>query len=194
MTVRVLPSTEVASLQAAPLTYSEVGATRAGDGSATRAGDGATGARPPATLPAGYRHLSRSRRLDARTTWASAVEALLSWQVPDRAGLRVRVSSAVIAQGSVGVLSFGLGRISVRAPVRVVYLDRQDDSCAFAYGTLPGHPEIGEEAFALNRADDGAIVFAITAFSRPGTLLTRVAGPVGSLVQSAATERYLRSL
>ena len=187
MTVHLLSAGQVAALEAAPLTYSEVGATRA-------RGTGATGAQPAASLPTGYRHLSRSRQLAHGTSWAAAVQALLSWQVPDRAGLRVQVSAPVIVQGSVGVLSFGLGRVAVRAPVRVVYLDRLADACVFAYGTLPGHAEIGEEAFALDRTDAGAIVFTITAFSRPGTLLTRVAGPVGSLVQSAATQRYLHSL
>lgn len=178
MTVHLLPPAEVLALQKAPLTYSEVGATRADRGK---------------NLPM-YRHLRQSRRLAAATTWTSATQALLRWQVPDRAGLRVRASSIVIEQGSVGELSFGLGKAAFRAPVRVVYLDQDADHCAFAYGTLPGHPEIGEEAFALDRDADGGILFTITAFSRPGTLTTRVAGPLGALVQSAATWRYLRSL
>ena len=78
--------------------------------------------------------------------------------------------------------------------MRVVYLDETDNHCGFAYGTLPGHPEIGEEAFVLDRTDDGHIRFTITAFSRPGTMATRLAGPVGHAVQSAVTSRYLCSL
>lgn len=178
MTVRLLSPGEVVALQSASLTYSEVGATRSDRSE---------------QLP-GYRQLRRSRRLAAGTTWASATQALLRWQVPDRAGLRVRASALVIEPGSVGELSFGLGPAAFRAPVRVVYLDQEADHCAFAYGTLPRHPEIGEEAFALDRAADGHILFTITAFSRPGTLATRVAGPLGALVQSAVTWRYLRSL
>lgn len=176
MTVHLLAPAAVAALESATLTYDEVGATR--------------GALPTA----GYRTLRQVRVLSDGTEWASVRDALLRWQVPDRAGLRVRASSARIGEGSVGVLSFGWGRVSVRAPVRVVYLEDQPEHCAFAYGTLPRHPEAGEERFALDRAPDGRITFTITAFSRPATMMTRVAGPVGRLVQSGMTSRYLRSL
>jgi uncharacterized protein (UPF0548 family) len=64
----------------------------------------------------------------------------------------------------------------------------------FAYGTLPGHPELGEEAFVIDRADDDTITFAIKAFSRPATDLAKVAGPLGRLAQRRMTARYLRSL
>jgi uncharacterized protein (UPF0548 family) len=64
----------------------------------------------------------------------------------------------------------------------------------FAYGTLPGHPERGEEAFVLDRHGDGSVSFTVTAFSRPATLLAKLGGPVGHLVQNLMTDRYLGSL
>ena len=175
MTVHTLDATVLARLQTAPLTYSEVGATRT-------------------VLPPGYRLLSRMRMLPPGTSWAAAKAALFGWQVPDRAGLRVAVSTPRIQQDAVGVLSFGVGPLSVRAPVRVVYVVDTDDQVGFAYGTLPGHVETGEEAFVLDRAADGRILFTITAFSRPATRLARIAGPAGQAVQTAVTLRYLRSL
>ena len=63
----------------------------------------------------------------------------------------------------------------------------------FAYGTLPGHPESGEEAFVVERTPDDAITFTITAFSRPATVTARIAGPLGQLIQRHVTYRYLRS-
>jgi len=49
----------------------------------------------------------------------------------------------------------------------------------FAYGTLPGHPERGEEAFLITHHDDGTVTFAITAFCAPGSPLARAAGRWG---------------
>lgn len=63
----------------------------------------------------------------------------------------------------------------------------------FAYGTLPGHPESGEEAFILDRHDDETTTFTVVAFSRPASVLAKLAGPVGSLVQDVMTTRYLRA-
>ena len=64
----------------------------------------------------------------------------------------------------------------------------------FAYGTLPDHPEVGEEAFIVSRDEDDSVFLDITAFSRPGSLLVRISGPGGRAVQSIATKRYVRAL
>ena len=64
----------------------------------------------------------------------------------------------------------------------------------FAYGTLPGHPERGEEALILQQHRGGAVTFTITAFSRPAGLLARAAGPAGRAIQHHITMRYLRAL
>ncbi len=64
----------------------------------------------------------------------------------------------------------GAGPVRITAPCRVVYTVNEPDRQGFACGTLPGHPECGEEAFLVERDDDGAVTFAITAFSRPATL------------------------
>ena len=49
----------------------------------------------------------------------------------------------------------------------------------FAYGTLPGHVESGEERFLVewDRGDDG-VWYDILAFSRPNHILTRLGYPV----------------
>jgi uncharacterized protein (UPF0548 family) len=60
----------------------------------------------------------------------------------------------------------------------------------FVYGTLPGHPEEGEEAFIVSISEDGIVRFEITAFSRPANLIVRFSRPVGRGIQ----KRYLRAL
>jgi uncharacterized protein (UPF0548 family) len=80
--------------------------------------------------------------------------------------------------------------LRVRAVCRVVYVVDEPDRVGFAYGTLPGHPESGEESFILERLD-GVTRFSVRAFSRPATQLARFGGPVTSLAQRIMTARYL---
>ncbi len=79
-------------------------------------------------------------------------------------------------------------------PCRVVDIIDESQRQGFAYGTLPGHPEAGEERFVLEQLEDGRIRFTITAYSRPASRLARLGGPIGRAAQSFMTKRYLRSL
>jgi len=65
----------------------------------------------------------------------------------------------------------------------------------FAYGTLQGHPESGEEYFGvLYDPTTGAVYVEIVAFSRPGRWWSRAAAPLADRVQRLITGRYLRAL
>jgi uncharacterized protein (UPF0548 family) len=96
--------------------------------------------------------------------------------------------------GTVAILGFGIGPLILQAPCRVVYTVDEPWLQGFAYGTLAGHPESGEEAFIIEHHDDDAVTFRITAFSRPASRLARVAGPVGVVIQRQITSRYFRSV
>lgn len=121
-----------------------------------------------------------------------SVERLMTWQVHERAGLRVAASAAQVEEGAVVSMRLGLGAASLRIPCRVVHVVREADRVGFAYGTLPGHPETGEEQFTVERSG-GEILFRIDAFSRPSSRLARLAGPLGRQVQRVMTERYVRA-
>ena len=177
MTGRALLDAEAERLRRAPFTYGDVGSTRTG------------------TLPYGYGHLQRSTVVGSGTArFERAAQAVLGWDMHRRAGLRVRPSDEQVVQGAVAVVRVGVGRLGLDAPVRVVYVIDEAQRQGFAYGTLPGHPESGEEAFVVEQHEDGTVTFAITAFSRPATLLARLGGPVGRAVQSRVTDRYLRAV
>ena len=65
---------------------------------------------------------------------------------------------------------------------RIVYVVDEsgpNSKFGFAYGTLPGHVESGEERFLIewNRADD-CVWYDILAFSRPNHMLTRLGYPM----------------
>ena len=92
------------------------------------------------------------------------------------------------------VLRLGWGAVGVNAPVRVVYVVDEGGRKGFAYGTLPGHPESGEEAFVVDLGQDGRVTLTISAFSRPSSLLARWGGPLSRGVQRWVTDRYLRAV
>jgi len=85
------------------------------------------------------------------------------------------------AGGVVAVVARLLGVWWVNA-CRVVYVvDETGPACrfGFAYGTLPGHAESGEERFLVewDRADD-SVWYDILAFSRPRHPLARLGYPL----------------
>jgi uncharacterized protein (UPF0548 family) len=163
-------------LALADLTYFEVGATAG-------------------TLPAGYHHLRVSRVIGSGSdAFIAAASALLSWQVHLHAGLRVTASAPTASSGVVVLLGLGAGPLRIGAACRVVYTITESRRQGFAYGTLPGHPESGEEAFVVERRSDDSVAFTITVFALPATTAARAAGPVGRLIQRHITSRYLGAL
>jgi uncharacterized protein (UPF0548 family) len=89
---------------------------------------------------------------------------VLGWDMHRRAGLSVRSSHERVVEGAVAVVRVGWGRLGVDAPVRVVYVIDEADRQGFAYGTLPGHPESGEEALGGLKAGDKHAVAGVEPF------------------------------
>ncbi len=166
----------VVGLVRAELTYGEHGATRA-------------------ALPAGYHHVHRDVSLGTgRAAFENAVAGLFAWEMHRGAGMSVVASGPIAAPGVVVGLRVGWRSLSLLAPCRVVYCVEQPTTRGFAYGTLPGHPERGEEAFVVELRSDGDVRLVIRAFSRPASLIARAGGPVTRQVQAAFTDRYVRAL
>ena len=99
-----------------------------------------------------------------------------------------------IINGMTARLQIPVGPFSFTAPVRVVYVVDEVDRVGFAYGTMAGHPESGEESFVVEKREDDSVWLTIRAFSRPSTWYYRVAWPVLRLQQARFTKRYLRAL
>ena len=79
-------------------------------------------------------------------------------------------------------------------PCRVVWSVEEDRRAGFAYGTLPGHPEQGEEAFVVDWGADGAVWFTVRAVSRPAAWYMQAAGPLGRSGQRVFARRYVSAL
>jgi uncharacterized protein (UPF0548 family) len=69
------------------------------------------------------------------------------------------------------------------------------DAASFTYRTLAGHPELGEERFAVEKdADSGAVVVSLRSWSRPGIAVARAFAPLVRLVQVRASRAALAHL
>ena len=160
-------------LAALPLTYRDVGAT--------------TG-----PLPEGYHHVRKSAVIGrGRQRFEEAAAKVMRWGMLRGAGVRVNATTEVAAVGSEVLVGLG----PVQAPCRVVYVIDEPVRRGFAYGTLPGHPESGEELFAV-RFDPatGEVHAEVVAFSRHGTWWSKLGSPVTALMQRIITSRYLTAL
>ncbi|WP_026551630.1 DUF1990 domain-containing protein [Arthrobacter sp. H20] len=151
------------------------------------------------SLP-GYRTVSRRARVGTGyTAYARLAEGILSWQLHRGAGLSVPAGQARAVVGSDVVPAFGVGRLRLPAPCRVVWTEEPVDNdhaggaqrAGFGYGTLPGHPERGEEAFIAVLAPDGAVYFEVFAFSRHANWFFVLGAPVARFCQELVTRRYL---
>lgn len=156
-----------------PLTYPEVGATAG-------------------PLPPGYDHLGFFSQIGAgQQRFEQAANAVMHWGMQRGSGLRVQATSDIVTVGAVVVVGLG----PLRAPCRVVYVIDEPHRRGFAYGTLPGHPECGEERFLVRHDPVTAAVFTeVVSFSRPATAWGRAAKPVLMLAQRIIGRRYLRAV
>ncbi|TDW70237.1 DUF1990 family protein [Kribbella pratensis] len=153
--------------------------------------------------PEGYHRLECRERIGhGDEVFRRAADALLGWQMQPAAGLPMTATDSPprIGTNSLGRLGPGLligrsplARIGLPVPCRVVWTVNEPDRIGFAYGSLQGHPEAGEESFVITREPDG-IYFTIRAYSRGATWYTRLAGPLARKAQQYAAHRYTKAL
>ena len=147
-----------------PFTYSAVGTTAE-------------------TPPAGYvvDH-TRIKLGEGEAVFHSARAALQRWEQFRLGWVEAWSPDTPIKAGEVvAVMGKAIGLWWLNS-CRIVYVVDESgpiNKFGFAYGTLPGHVESGEERFLIewNRADD-CVWYNILAFSRPHHILTRLGYPL----------------
>ena len=160
----------------AELTYAEVGATRLRE-----------------TMPADRHVFTFEQTIGGAGVFDLAADFVLAFGMQRGAHIAVDSPSPSATAGEDVLLRLGRRPLSLTAPVRIVYVLDEPDCRGFAYGTLPGHPESGEELFVVRRVGE-RVVAEVRAFSRPGRWFTRLAGPLLHPVQHRFATTYLAAL
>jgi uncharacterized protein (UPF0548 family) len=123
---------------------------------------------------------------NGRDTFERAMAAVKQWKMFQMPWVQLCWPDAPIETGAaVGILVSHLGFWSLNA-CRIVYvIDERGavERFGFAYGTLPGHAERGEERFSVEyHSADDSVWYDLFAFSRPGPM-ARLAYPIARSLQ-----------
>lgn len=113
----------------------------------------------------------------------AAARAVTEWRMHRAMGVRMDTAAPSAVPGAVVVAGLGVGRLRLHAPCRVVWTVDEPARSGWAYGTLPGHPVRGEEAFVVERDGAGTVWLTVTAFSRRAVWWARAAGPLLPVAQ-----------
>lgn len=148
----------------------------------------------PARIPAGFRAFRHEAAIGSGAErWEEAAAAVLAWGLQRGAGISVSTPRVVVGDDVTLTIPL-LGVVPVRAYARVLELVDEPARRGFVYGTLPGHPERGEEAFLVTLDRDGTVRAVVQGFSRPAPGIWMLGAPVLRIVQAIYTKRYLRAL
>ncbi len=147
-----------------PFTYEAVGATAG-------------------TPPAGYVvDRTRIKLGEGEPVFRSAIAALKRWEQFNLGWVGAWPSDTPIQKGEVVAVmgrAVGVWWLNACRVVHVVDGDGPISKFGFAYGTLPGHVESGEERFLVEWDREGnGVWYDIVAFSRPHQFPARLGYPV----------------
>jgi len=154
----------IAEQRELPFTYTAVGATLETNGIA---------------IPSDYNvDRTRIRLGSGDADFAAAKDAIRAWKHFEMGWVGIWPAGISIEKGSVAVvLTHSLGLWSAHT-ARIVYTIDEPRRFGFAYGTLPGHAEQGEERFLVEQLDDGSVWYDVIAFSRPRHILAKLSYPL----------------
>ena len=139
--------------------------------------------------------------------FAAARRAIERWEMFHQGWAEIHPADPPVEPGTVVAVKARAWGVWTVSPCRVVYRvdeeggdpERRVRRFGFAYGTLPGHVERGEERFLVEqREDTGEVRFEILAVSRPAHPLLRLAYPLTRRAQRrfgrGALERVRRAV
>lgn len=140
-----------------------------------------------AACPPGFHSLHvRTRLGEGEAVFRRAAEAVLTWELHRALGVGIDATAERAAEGvDVTVTLAGM----IKAPCRIVWTVDEPRRAGWAYGTLTGHPECGEEAFVVDRTGDGTVWLTVAAFSRASKWYAKAGGPATRAFQHAYARR-----
>jgi len=160
---------------------------------------GQTASTPPAGFSVDHTRINLG---SGEAVFIAATKALERWEQFQLGWVEPWPPATPIRPGEAVAILARVGGLWWLNPARIVYVvdeagpvQRPVQRYGFAYGTLPGHAECGEERFLIewNLADD-SVWYDILAFSRPRNPLVRLCYPFARLVQKRFARHSAESM
>ena len=156
-----------------PFSYPCVGATR--DGGPT---------------PRGFdRDRNRQRLGTGEAVFNAARSAVRAWRMFPPPLATIEPAGIPIVEGETAVVVVRLFGVWFINSARIVYVIDEPRRFGFAYGTLPGHAERGEERFLVEWLNDDSVWYDLDAVSRPRYWAAQLAYPLTRRIQRRFARR-----
>lgn len=150
-------------------------------------------------------HLEHTLDLGPAELFPAARDAILGWELQAGAGVIVRPSRRMRTGDRVRLWLNPLWPLPPRrlrgrdivVPIgicEIVTVIDEPDRAGFAYRTLPGHLETGEQTFVVSIGTDGRLGVSIDSDSEPGHPLLRLGAPASVAAQRMMAARYAAGL
>lgn len=147
-------------------------------------------------LPAGYEHaVTRGALGRGDAAWAAAKHALRTWKVVPEGDWVELYPEPRVRPGAQVMVCFRLFGAWWTSPCRVVYVIDEPNRFGFAYGTLPGHVEQGEERFLIERDPvTDEVSYSVRVMARPRHVGARLLPGLTARMQARFREESLASV
>ncbi len=170
----------LATQQDLPFSYAEVGASQK-------------------TIPSGYPvNHHRIQLGSGAEIYERAADAIRNWAMYQTGWTRLHPPKVPIAVGAVVCVAVNHGFCWSLNPCRIIYILEETGAAeryGFAFGTLPGHSEKGEERFVVEwRREDDSVWFELLSFARPHHILAKIGFPFVGFFQRKFGEDAKRAM
>jgi uncharacterized protein (UPF0548 family) len=137
-----------------------------------------------AAFPEGYDHDSRRIQLGKGVEdYERAKKCLVEWKMFPPGWVSIYPAVPLLEKGQEVVVVFKIFGIWWLNACRIVYHIDEARRYGFAYGTLAGHVEKGEERFEVYMDKDENVWYQVAAFSMPNLWLVKLAYPLARRFQ-----------
>ena len=143
-------------------------------------------------VPAHYGR--EEHHVDLELELGAARDALAAFATHRLPYMFVHPATAKVHEGLDVVVCARIGPLWTANPCRIVSVVESADRFEYAYGTLPGHSEHGEEMFAVERRPGGGVRAETIAYARPQDVLAKLGRPIAHRVQRRIKVDYMSSL
>ncbi len=139
--------------------------------------------RKDTTLPGFNNDFNTQALGQGEAVWETAKVAIREWRMFPGGWAYVTPRPLPIRVGEVVAMAAQVLGIWWLNSCRIVYVIDNEHQFGFAYGTLPGHAECGEELFMVEKSAAGSVRYVLKAFSKPRHWMARLGYPLARVYQ-----------